>query len=126
MGASKAELWTQLLQIIKMLDEHYAFGATNTTNFLDEEDTLKNAYAGNHVGATQQLISNWRTNLSNQLANAPAVLTPVLLELAKIGYNSISGDVLQAKFGTINNTRSARTLIGLEIISLIFHSPPGS
>lgn len=88
MGASKSELWTQLLNLIKILDNTYLYGAVNSPNFLGMEEILQEAYVGNHVGLTQQRMTAMRGQLNAMLANGPSLLDPVVKELAKVGYNS--------------------------------------
>lgn len=110
--ATKSELWDQLLQEIKILDEIYKFGAENTPNFLAMESALQGFYQGAHVGATQQQITNLRNSLSALLANGSAALRAVILELAKIGYSSIATAVdaalLDIYSGMVDDTETVR------------------
>lgn len=86
MATTKAELWDQLLYLVKILDQTYLFGASNTPNWVAMEESLQGYYEGQHVGQTQQQVSSLRSSLSGILARGASVLTPVLLELAKTGY----------------------------------------
>lgn len=88
--ATKSELWDQYLQLIKILDEIYKYGAVNTPNFVGMESDLQDLYKGSSVGSTQQQVTNFRASLSALLANGSSMVRPVLLELAKIGYDSIN------------------------------------
>ncbi len=87
--ASKAELWTQLSNAIKIVDELWKFGATNTANLVTLIDVLTTSYRGNHVADITSAVKSLRTAISNQSVNT-AVLSPILIELAKIGYDSLS------------------------------------
>lgn len=88
MAASKSELWTQLLNEIKILDNIFKFGVSNSPNYLGMEEVLQEAWVGDHVGSSQQQLANIRSQLSSILRNASGFLTPCLLELARIGYSS--------------------------------------
>lgn len=93
--ASKAELWTQLSYAIKIVDETLKFGNANTPNFISLVDTLTQNLEGNHAAATTQALQSFRSGLSS-LASTTGVLTPLILELAKIGYNSRSQGIINA------------------------------
>lgn len=95
MGASKAELWTQLSEAIKISDELLKFGNANTPNFVSMLDTLTQAFEGNHVAATASALNSFRGSLVS-LVNQTGHLTPLILELAKVGYSSKAKDVQAA------------------------------
>lgn len=112
MAASKSELWTQFLQLIKIIDETWKFGADNTPNYLGMEETLQEAYVGNHVGATNQIVNNLRGTMSNLVDSGRSLVTPVLRELARVGYNSTASTVTQAlkdiRQGMVDGTETVR------------------
>jgi hypothetical protein len=90
MAASKSELWDQYTKAIKIIDELYNFSAVNATNWLDMEDTLKTAYKGDHVGATEQQLTSMRASISSVINQGATLLNSLILELARIGYNSVA------------------------------------
>jgi len=83
----KSELWGQLANAVKIIDELWKFGAVNSPNLVTLIDTLSQSYLGNHVGSTTAAVKTLRTAISTQSVNT-AVLQPIILELAKRGYNS--------------------------------------
>lgn len=85
--ASKAELWSQLSYVVKILDEIFKFGVANTPNFLTMQDTLTQALEGSHVPNTTASVNQLRSTLSG-MAGSPSALNSIILELAKVGYNS--------------------------------------
>jgi hypothetical protein len=90
MAASKAELWTQLANAVKILDQTYVYGATHSPNLAGLVDTLQQSYEGTHISATQAAVTSMRSSFSSLLANGANILNPLILELAKIGYGSIA------------------------------------
>lgn len=89
MTASKAELWSQASLAIKIADEIFKFAGQNTPNFLGLADALAQAYEGDHIGTTNSKVTSFRSQLSSLCGDA-AILNAVLIELAKVGYNSIA------------------------------------
>ena len=82
--ATKSELWTQLANAIKILDETLKFGNANATNFLSLVDTLTQMLEGNHASATLQALLSFRSSLSS-LVVSQNIITALILELAKVG-----------------------------------------
>ena len=93
--ATKSELWTQLANAIKILDETLKFGNANATNFLSLVDTLTQMLEGNHASATLQALLSFRSSLSS-LVVSQNIITALILELAKVGYNSRATSANQA------------------------------
>lgn len=89
MSASKSELWDQLAKAVKILDETFKYAGQNATNFLGLVDTLQQAYEGDHIGTTNSALTSLRSQLNSVCGNTDALNT-LLIELAKIGYNSLS------------------------------------
>lgn len=89
MTASKAELWSQASLAIKIADEIFKFAGQNATNFLGLVDALQQVYEGDHIGATNSQITSFRSQL-NSICGSASLLNAVLIELAKVGYNSIA------------------------------------
>jgi len=96
MAASKAELWDQLLKAIKIIDETYKYTSVNATNYLGMQETLVTAFKGDHVSQTPQILASMRSQLSAIITQGSSLLRPVILELAKIGYNSTATSVSTA------------------------------
>lgn len=94
--ATKSELWTQLANMIKLCDETYKFGADNTPNFVTLYSTLQGSFKGNHTAATQASITNMRDALNSAYSNGVNGVESLILELAKVGYNSIATTVQEA------------------------------
>lgn len=92
MSASKAELWTQLKNAVKIEDELFKAIISNTPNFLSLIDTLQQSYEGDHIGTTDANFASMRSSLSS-LMGSNSRLQALILELAKQGYNSISTSV---------------------------------
>lgn len=93
--ASKAELWVQLQNAIKILDSTLGFGISNTPNFATLQDTLQNLLEGANTQATATALASFRTNLA-ALCNSSNIIQSIMLELAKIGYNSRATSVTVA------------------------------
>ena len=89
MTASKAELWTQLSKAIKIADENFKYAGQNSTNFLSLVDSLQQAYEGDHIGNTNAALASLRSQFNSICANTD-LLNSIILELAKVGYNSIA------------------------------------
>ena len=89
MSASKAELWSQLSKAIKILDETFKYAGQNATNFLGLLDSLQQAYEGDHIGTTNAQFTSLRSQL-NAICGTSAPLDALVIELARIGYNSLS------------------------------------
>lgn len=95
MTASKAELWDQLLELIKIIDQLEQFCNANTPNFLGMVDVVQQDYEGSHIGTTESYLKSWRSTL-NGLVGDQNLCTPLIIELAKQGYNSTATGVAQA------------------------------
>jgi hypothetical protein len=95
-AATKAELWTQFLNLVKQIDELWKYTASNATNWLGVEETIQESYVGNHVGSTQQVLTSMRASLSSVIAQGRSLCQPVLLELSKIGYDSVATSISRA------------------------------
>lgn len=87
--ANKLQLWTQLRKAVKILDELWKSGTTNTPNTLDLITNLQGDYLGDHVSYTAQSFVSLRAGLSS-LVSSSSCLLYILTELAKVGYNSRS------------------------------------
>lgn len=96
MAPTKSELWTQLAKAIKILDQTYQFGGVSATNLKGLIEALQDVYEGNHIASTQAAVTALRSAYSGILANARNVVSPLILELAKIGYSSIATDAAYA------------------------------
>jgi hypothetical protein len=95
MPPSKSELWSQLLNIIKLVNENYNYASVNTPNFITLQETIITLLKGNHTSATVSALNSIRGSLISIVANN-SILTPVILELARIGYNSKATSYNQA------------------------------
>lgn len=89
MTASKAELWDQLTKAIKILDETFKYAGQNTTNFLGLLDSLQQAYEGHHIGITNSQMASLRSQI-NAVCGVSTPLDALLIELARVGYNSLA------------------------------------
>jgi len=89
MGASKTELWTQLANAIKIFDQTFLYGSSNSPNLATLLDTLQQSYEGTHISATQSAATSFRSSFSSLLTNSN-LLQAMILELARNGYNSIA------------------------------------
>lgn len=87
MTASKAELWTQLTKAIKIADENFKYAGQSATNFLSLVDSLRQAFEGDHIGNTNSALASLRSQFNSICANTD-LLNSLILELAKVGYNS--------------------------------------
>lgn len=87
MTASKAELWTQLTKAIKIADENFKYAGQSATNFLSLVDSLQQAFEGDHIGNTNSALASLRSQFNSICANTD-LLNSLILELAKVGYNS--------------------------------------
>jgi len=94
--ASKAELWDQLSKAIKIVDNIYKAGASNSPNVAGMVDTLQQAYEGSHIGTTERNINALRTKYSELIRSYNSSLDALILELARVGYNSIATSVSAA------------------------------
>ena len=95
MPATKSELWTQLRNTIKITDEALKFGISNTPNFITLLDTLTQLLEGLHVPSTVQALNSVQSSLSSIVANS-SILTPLIIEVARIGYGSNASNINQA------------------------------
>jgi len=93
---TKASFFTQIANLIKILDETYKYSAINTTNLLDVIETAQQSYEGNHISATESAVASFRSNYSGILSSGTALLNSVILDLARQGYNSLSTSVVAA------------------------------
>jgi hypothetical protein len=91
-GASKSELWTQLLNSVKIIDKFNAFCVANTPNYLSLEETFVESFVGNHVNQTSAGLQGFRNTLSG-LMKSTQPSSRIIIELAKIGYASINTSV---------------------------------
>ena len=87
MTASKAELWTQLKNAIKIADENFKYAGQSSTNFLALVDTLQQSFEGEHIGNPNAALASLRS-LFNSICGNTDLTSSILLELAKVGYNS--------------------------------------
>jgi hypothetical protein len=94
--ATKSSLWDQLKKEVKIFDETYRFfgGAETTTpNLLANIISLEEDYGGNHIGDTTAQMKAFRSKASSMITSATAVATPLIRELARIGYYSYSTNI---------------------------------
>lgn len=87
MGASKAELWTQLANAIKAIDSLFKNCATDSPNFLGLINTLQQSYEGAHINNTNNGF-NTLINQMSGICGSSSVLDSLIVELARVGYNS--------------------------------------
>lgn len=83
---SKAELWTQISNFIKIVDQYWQFAATNSPNYVGLEDTFVQSVEGNNVGDYLQYLRGFRQELNSRYSSARQILSVLLIELAKFGY----------------------------------------
>ena len=99
MAPTKTELWDQLAKALDIIDTTYKYfsgdGAT-VPNLLADIITLQDVFEGNHIGQTQQQLDSIRSSAGSMVLQGASLLTPVILELAKIGYSSIATSVSAA------------------------------
>ena len=93
--ATKSELWTQLSYAVKIVDEMLKFGNANTPNLLSMLDTLTQSLEGDHSPNTLSAGKAFRSSVAG-LASNQAILQYILVELAKVGYNSKASSAKQA------------------------------
>ena len=94
--ATKAELFDQLAKAVKIIDQTYLYGASNSPNLATMIDTLQQAYEGNHIGDTEAKVKSFRSSVNSLISNSASLLNAIILELARVGYNSLSTSVLTA------------------------------
>jgi len=87
MGASKAELWTQMANAIKAVDGLFKHCATDTPNFLGLVDTLQQSYEGSHINNTNAGFNTLIAQMSG-ICGSSTMLDSLIIELARVGYNS--------------------------------------
>jgi uncharacterized protein YdeI (BOF family) len=85
MAVTKASLWTSLSNAIKILDGIFTYGATFFTNYRAYQALA----GGNNAPAVETALNTVRGALNTQM-NQQTVLTPIITELARVGYNSSS------------------------------------
>ena len=95
MAVSKAELWTQLTYAIKIVDETFRRCGQYTPSFLSYLQTLEENYEGDHVNQTSSALATIRSQLST-ICVTTAPLIALIVELARIGYNSKATTVSRA------------------------------
>ena len=106
MPASKSELWAQLRNAIKIPDEVFKFGISNTPKFVVLLDTLTQLLEGLHVPQTIGAFNTMKSSLAAVVSNSN-VLAPLVIELAQIGYGSTATGVTQALTDIFNGMSSA-------------------
>jgi len=106
MPATKSELWAQLRNAVKIPDEVFKFGTINATNFVTLLDTLTQLAEGLHVPQTVSAFNNMKNNLASIVSNS-SVLSPLVIELAQIGYNSNATGIAQALTDIFNGMTAA-------------------
>lgn len=93
---TKAELWTMIANLVKLIDEFWKFGADNTPNFVDLEDTLVQSLEGNSTGSISQYVQTWRGEINSRYDAGRASLVQLFTDLARFGY-SINTQGLQER-----------------------------
>lgn len=89
---SKAELWTMISNLIKIIDQYWKFAATNTPNYVGMEDTLVQSLKGNNISSIVSYLNGFRSEINNRYESAKDSLMLLFKELAKFGYGiNISG-----------------------------------
>src|SRR3972149_114936 len=97
MGATKAELWDQLSNCIKILDETFKFSNANSPNFLTMLNVLVPILEGNHIQSTVSELNSFRSILSSLLIKYTLV-SSIISELVNVAYptsKGVDGDALQ-------------------------------
>lgn len=115
MAATKLTLWNTLRYACKLLDTLFQYGSISTENFMEDYRALQTAYEGNNVNSIESALSNTRASL-NTLMNQVGILTPVILELNRIGYGGISTTAI----GALQEIRDAMALAGETVKSRAF------
>lgn len=109
--ATKTQLWDQLTKLVKISDEIYKFGEINSTNLIGMIETLQAAYNGNHIAQTQSGVTNMRNSVASAYTTSANAIQSVILELAKVGYNSIATTVSGALDDIFDGMTSASETI---------------
>jgi len=94
--ATKAELWDQLSKAIKIIDQTFLFGASNSPNYLGLEDAVIQAAEGSHYGSVLQSLAAYRSGINALIDSGINIIQPIIFELARIGYNSTETNLLLA------------------------------
>ena len=90
---TKAELWNQIAHACRLINEHWKWCVSNTRNFLADSDSFQQVFEGNHISATQNALSLFRSQLGALLLNGRSFLEPLLMELARTGYSSVEDSI---------------------------------
>lgn len=93
---TKAEIWQQLSDNVTIPDELFKYATENTPNYLDLEDTIITGLKGVHSNLVLQGLSNFRNGLNGLYSQYQATLSAILLELARVGYDSVEDDLQAA------------------------------
>lgn len=88
MTATIGELWTQMSNVVKIVDEIFKFAGQNSPSFASLQDTLQQSYEGDHIGNTNTAITSLRTTL-NGICGQSLPLEALLVEIARVGYSSL-------------------------------------
>ncbi|MCA9337863.1 hypothetical protein KC951_04095 [Candidatus Saccharibacteria bacterium] len=97
--ATKAELWTQYRKIVAGIYEYWdvAGGTAVTDNMLEIIEDIQDSFAGGtHEASLASALATVRASLSSVVPQFRAAADPVVLELARVAYNSQAVAVDQA------------------------------
>lgn len=95
MATTKSSLWATLRYAIKLIHNLFLNASVNSGNFLTDYRTLQQNYGGNNTATIEATLAATRTSINN-IINQTQILSSIILELARVGYNGQSSTVASA------------------------------
>lgn len=84
---TKAELFDQLTKFAKITDQLYQYGAENTPNYLDMEDSVIQALEGEHSEEVARFLRSHRGVLSSEYSKFRAPLMAIMRQIARVAFS---------------------------------------
>lgn len=97
MATTKASYWSQIADLVEIIDEGFKFANTNTKNYVALETALLASLEGKHLDQTVGFLQNLRSALNQYCgSSASNLLDSVIQNLARDFYESGAASTIQA------------------------------
>jgi len=90
---TKAELFNQLAHVTTIIEHVYEAGGVDGTNLKDLIDSFEQKLEGNQNFSILSALNGIRSTYGSVIDFAPTLISPIITDLARIGYNSVETDV---------------------------------
>lgn len=81
---SRAEVETQISNVVKILDEFRLYAGVNSDNFLAEEDTLVQSLETDYAPELMSAVAGFRSSLVGAINSGASMMSPLFMQMGKV------------------------------------------